>query len=421
MDQEKFFNVAAGIDVHKETLVVSIRTSSARHDKDVETRTFGTFHDEIVEMVAWLDEHKVEVVGLESTGVYWKPAVRALRSLSPKRVVWLVNPAEVKRVPGRKTDVSDSQWLARLVMHGLVNPSFVPTLHLDDLRKLTRFRVKLIGEQTSQKNRIIKELEASGVKLASVCSEPLGASGRAMIQALVEGSKTPAQIADLARGLLRKKLVELERAVSVPLGEASRFILRTLLEQLAYCDRTLEAVDEQIRAMLEPYQKEASLLDTVPGINAISTAAIIAEIGPDMSVFESSKHLTAWAGLCPGSNESGGKPKHAPARKGNKYSRRAAVQSAWCAVRKKGSFWKAKFGSLCKRLGPKKAIVAIARKMLVAIYHMLRDGKPYEPPPPRILSEKEINRRAQQHLKALAELGVHVTAAIPAKAEAYGA
>jgi transposase len=420
MDQEKFFNVAAGIDVHKETLVVSIRTSRARHDKDVETRTFGTFHDEIVEMVAWLDEHKVEVVGLESTGVYWKPAVRALRSLSPNCVVWLVNPAEVKRVPGRKTDVSDSQWLARLVMHGLVNPSFVPTVQLDDLRKLTRFRIKLIGEQTSQKNRIIKELEATGIKLASVCSEPLGASGRAMIQALVEGSKTPAQIADLARGLLRKKLVELERAVSVPLGAASRFILRTLLEQLTYCDRTLAVVDEQIRAMLEPYQKEAALLDTVPGINAVSTAAIIAEIGPDMSVFESAKKLTAWAGLCPGSNESGGKPKQAPARKGNKYARRAAVQSAWCAVRTKGSFWKAKFGALCKRLGPKKAIVAIARKMLVVIFHMLCDGKPYEPPPPPKLSDKEINRRVQGHLKALAELGMHVTAAIPAKAEAYG-
>jgi transposase len=411
-DQDQFFNVAAGIDVHKETLVVSIRASRTRRDKDAETRTFGTFHDDIVQMVAWLDEHNVEAVGLESTGVYWKPAVRALRTLSPNRVVWLVNPAEVKRVPGRKTDVSDSQWLAKLVMCGLVSPSLVPTVHLDDLRKLTRFRVKLIGEQTSQKNRIIKELEACGIKLASVCSETLGASGRAMIQALVEGSKTPAQIADLARGVLRKKLVDLERAVSVPLGAASRFILRTLLDQLAHCDRTIEAVDEQIRAMLEPYQKEASLLDTVPGINAVSTGAIIAEIGPDMSVFESAKQLTAWTGLCPGSNESGGKAKHAPARKGNKYSRRAAVQSAWCAVRTKGSFWKAKFGSLCKRLGPKKAIVAIARKMLVAIYYMLRDGKPYEPPPPPKLSEKEINRRAQRHLQALAELGIQVTATI---------
>jgi len=411
-DQDQFFNIAAGIDVHKETLVVSIRTSRTRRDKDAETRTFGTFYDDIVQMVAWLDEHNVEAVGLESTGVYWKPAVRALRTLSPKRIVWLVNPAEVKRVPGRKTDVSDSQWLARLVMCGMVSPSFLPTVHLDDLRKLTRFRFKLIGEQTSQKNRIIKELEASGVKLASVCSETLGASGRAMIQALVEGSKTPAQIADLARGVLRKKLTELERAVSVPLGSASRFILRTLLDQLAHCDRTIEAVDEQIQAMLEPYQKEASLLDTVPGVNAVSSGAIIAEIGPDMSVFESAKELTAWAGLCPGSNESGGKAKHAPARQGNKYARRAAVQSAWCAVRTKGSFWKAKFGSLCKRLGPKKAIVAIARKMLVAIYYMLRDGKPYEPPPPPKLPEKEINRRVQRHLQALAELGVQVTATI---------
>lgn len=409
MDQDRCFNVAAGIDVHKETLVVSIRTPGTRRDKDAETRTFGTFYDDIVQMIAWLDEHGVEAVGLESTGVYWKPAVRALRSLSPKRVVWLVNPAEVKRVPGRKTDVSDSQWLAKLVMNGMVSPSFIPTTHLDDLRKLTRFRVKLIGEQTSQKNRIIKELEACGVKLASVCSEPLGVSGRAMIQALVKGSKTPAQIADLARRKLRKKLVDLERAVSVPLGQTSRFILRTLLEQLAQCERTIEAVDEQIRVMLEPYEKEALLLDTVPGINAISMAAIIAEMGPDMSVSESAKQLTAWAGLCPGSNESGGKAKQAPARKGNKYTRRAVVQSAWCAVRTKDSYWRAKFGTLCKRLDATKAIVAIARKMLVAIYHMLREGKPYGPPPPPKLTEKEISRRVQRHLQALAELGVQMT------------
>jgi transposase len=414
---ETLYTTAAGIDVHRDTLVVSVRKMDDRGKEKVKTKTFTTFHKGIVEMVAWLDEQDVPIVGLESTGVYWKPAVRVLRSLSPKRVIWVVNPAEVKQVPGRKTDVTDSQWLSKLVMHGLVSPSFLPPAHLEELRKLTRFRGTLTSTRSSQKNRIIKELETAGIKLSGVCSDPLGASGRAMIEALVEGTLAPSAIADLARGALRKKLAEIERAVEAPLSASDRIISRMLLTQLACTERDIEKLDEQIQVAMMPCLKEAALLETVPGIEKIISTAVLAEIGPDMSVFDSGKHLTAWAGLCPGSNESAGKSKHAPARKGNKYARTALVQAAWCAVRKKKNCpWKAQFVALSKRCGPKKAIVAIARKMLVAIYHMLCDKKPYQPPQSPTLPEKEISRRVQRHLNALAELGVHVTATIPAKA-----
>lgn len=406
---DTLYPIAAGIDVHRDTLVVSIRKRDDRSKEKVETRTFETFHDALVEMVAWLDEEDVPIVGLESTGVYWKPAVRALQSLSPKRTVWLVNPLEVKQVPGRKTDVNDSQWLSKLVMHGLVSPSFLPPAQLEELRKLTRFRRTFTSARTSQKNRIIKELETAGIKLAAVCSDPLGKSGRAMIEALVEGTRSPAQIADLALGTLRKKLAELERAVNAPLSSSDRIILQALMRQLKNTEGEIEKLDEQIRAMLAPHQKQAALLETVPGIDAVIGSAVLAEIGPDMSVFDSAKHISAWGGLCPGSNESGGKTKHAPARKGDKYLRTALVQAAWCAVRKKGCPWRDKFGALCKRMGPKKAIIAIARKMLVAIYYMLRDDVPYRPADPAEISAEQRKRKAQRHLQALTELGLLVT------------
>lgn len=404
---ETLYSIAAGIDVHRDTLVVSIRKLE-RSKESIETRTFETYHSALAKMVAWLDEEQVPIVGLESTGVYWKPAVRALRSLSPKRIVWLVNPAEVKQVPGRKTDVNDSQWLSKLVMHGLVSPSYLPSPQLEELRKLTRFRGTLTGTQTSLRNRVIKELEIAGIKLSAVCSDALGVSGRAMIEAIIEGSRTPAEIANLARGALRKKMADIERAVDAPLSVSDKIILQMLLNQLKNAEGDIAKLDAQIQAMVEPYQAQALQLQSVPGIDTVIASVVLAEIGPDMSVFESAKHLSAWAGLCPGSNESGGKPKQAPARKGNKYLRTALVQAAWCAIRKKGCPWKDQFGALSKRLGPKKAIVAIARKMLVAIHHMLHDAVPYQPAAPQPLSVEQRKRRAERHLKALADLGIYV-------------
>jgi transposase len=408
---ETLFKVSAGIDVHQDTVVVSIRQRDDREREKVETRTFETFHDTLVQMVAWLDEHEVEVVGLESTGVYWKPVVRALKIGSPCRLVWLVNPAEVKKVPGRKTDVNDSQWLSKLVMHGLVRPSFLPPLEQEELRKLTRFRTRLLAERTSIKNRILKEMEAAGIKLASVCSEPLGKSGRNMLDALLAGTQTPAQIAQLALGALRTKIPTLERAVCGSFSEATRFVLKQMVAHLDQIQRDMNALDEQIQMRLAGYEKEEDLLQPMPGLDRVAIAAVLAEIGGDMSVFGGADQISAWSGLCPGSNESAGKSKSAPTRKGDKYLRTILVQAAWCAVRTRGCFWKQKFSQIVKRLGPKKAIVAIARKMLVAIYYMLRDRVPYQQPTAPVPSNAKAKRMVQQYTARLAALGfeVHLT------------
>ncbi len=406
---EVMYDVSAGIDVHRDTVVVSIRKRTEHGREVVETRTFATFHDSLLEMAAWLEEHEVPIVGLESTGVYWKPVVRVMQLRSRKQAIWLVNPAEVKKVPGRKTDVTDSQWLSKLVMHGLVSPSFLPGLELEELRKLTRFRTRLVSEQRSYKNRLLKELESSGIKLASVCSDVFGKSGRAMLAALLEGTHTPAEIADLAVGALRPKIPTLERAVSGSFSGATQFVLKQILGRMDQLQRDVASLDEQIQQRLQRYAPDVERLRSVPGLDHITIAAILAEAGPDMSVFRGADQLAAWSGLSPGSNESAGKHKAAPTRKGDKYLRTALVQAAWSAVRTRGAFWAHKFRQLIVRLGPKKTIVAIARRMLVAVFYMLRDSTPYQPPAPATPTPDKTKRLVRRLTAQIEALGFQVT------------
>jgi len=403
---EVLYDISCGIDVHRDTVVVTVRKRNGLSKEHVETRTFETFHDALLKMAAWLVEHDVPIVGLESTGVYWKPVVRVLQEQAPRCVIWLVNPAEVKKVPGRKTDVNDSQWLSKLVMHGLVSPSFLPGPELEELRKLTRYRTRVVAQQTSTKNRVLKELESSCIKLASVCSDVFGASGRAMLDALREGGHTPHAIAQLARGRMRSKLDLVERAVTGSFSTATQFVLKQLLRTLDQIQSDLGELDAAIRQRLAPYTAEVELLRSVPGLEVLSIAAIVAEIGPDMSVFGGADKLAAWSGLSPGSNESAGKAKSAPTRKGDKYLRTRLVQAAWSAVKTRGTFWKQKFGQLVARLGPKKSIVAIARKMLVATFYILRDGTPYREPVPVPPSPRSV-RRLVERLEALGYQIVH--------------
>jgi len=408
---ELMFSVVAGIDVHRDILVVSVRRVCERGREKVETRTYSTFHDGLVQLGAWFDEQGVEVVGLESTGVYWKPVVLTLRKLSPSRQMWLVNPADVKKVPGRKTDVKDSEWLSKLVLHGLVAPSFLPPLEQAELRQLTRYRGKALGNQTRCKNRIVKELESSGIKLASVCSDPLGKSARAMLVALLEGKLTVDEMADLAQGKLRDKREELKRALAGTFSEATRIILRQLLADLSHIEAGIAELDAHIAQRLAPWKREVDLLLTMPGLKQISIAAILAEIGPDMSVFETADRLASWGGVCPGSNESAGKAKRAPTRKGDKYLRTILVQTAQAGKNKRDSFWRSTYYRLVPHLGVPKTIMAIAHKMLVAAFYMLRDGVPYrtpsvQPPPPA-----KRARLVQEYTRRLAALGFDVALA----------
>jgi transposase len=360
---------------------------------------------ELLALGDWLRFHGVTHVAMESTGVLWRPVFNVLEE---GHTLILVNAQHIKAVPGRKTDVKDSEWLSKLVMHGLVAPSFLPPAEQAELRQLTRFRTKAVGNQTRSKNRIIKELESSGIKLASVCSDPLGKSGRAMLEALLEGNKTVDEIADLARGKLRAKIPELKRALAGTFTEATRFILRQLLGGLSHIERDIHALDEQITQRLTPYQREVDLLLTMPGVNPVAVAAILAEIGPDMSVFEKADRLAAWGGVAPGSNESAGKPKRAPTRKGDKYLRTILVQAAQAGKNARGSWWRETYYRLVPRLGKPKTIMAIAHKMLVAAFYMLREGVPYRAPSSQPTPPAKAARLVQQYTKKLAALGFDV-------------
>lgn len=414
---ERMFEVAAGIDVHRDTVVVSLRRRRNGMTDETETKTFETFQDELAAMSTWLREQGVEVVGLESTGVYWQPVVREIQKSVPRAVLWLVNPAHVKKVPGRKTDVTDSQWLSKLVMYGLISPSFLASADLQELRKLTRHRTKLTQDQTRYKNRILKELESGGIKVATVCSDVLGRTGRALLDAMLNGTVLDqAAIEKLARGTLRSKVPLLLRAVQSPLTPSTIVVLRQLLRRLDDLTKDIADLESEIRRLVQPMAADVERIKEIPGIDEVAAAAVLAETGPDMSVFPSVKHLASWGGLSPGSEESAGKSKQAPTRKGNKYLRTILVQAAMSAKQTKGSFWQTKFRRLA-RLGPKKAAVAIARSLLGVIFHMLADGTPYRepdtvPPPPHRLRARVANLTAQ--LKALGFEVALTAAPIPA-------
>jgi transposase len=402
------FSVVAGIDVHRDTVVVTVRRHRSDSDDELETKTFETFRDSLEEMTQWIVERGAEAVGLESTGVYWMPVVRVVHEKAPKVLVLLVNPLEVKRRAGRKTDVNDSKRISELVMYGTLSPSYLAGPNQSELRKLTRHRTKLTADQTRYKNRIIKQLEASGVKLATVLSDCLGVSGRAMIDALLEG-KGPAQAAELARGTARRNIPTLRRALQGSFTPSTSFVLQQQLALLDSTEERLRAVDVEIEKLATTLKQDRELLDSAPGVDQVASAAVLAETGADMSLFPSAKHLTAWAGLCPGSEESAGKSKRAPARKGNKYLRTILVQCSWASVRTKDSAFQAPFRRLCPRLGPRKAILAVARKMLTAIYYMLRDRRPFTPPDTVPPPEHVRQRLLRRHTKALENLGFAVT------------
>jgi len=397
---ERMFEVAAGIDVHRDKLVVSVRRRRAGTTDSLETRTFETFHDGLMAMTKWLKEQGVEVVGLESTGVYWHPVVRAIQSSGPPAVVWLVNPVQVKKVPGRKTDVTDSQWLSKLVMYGLVSPSFLASSELQELRKLTRHRTKLTADQTRYKNRILKELESDGIKLATVCSDVLGKTGRALLDAMLRRETFDEQaIQKIAQGKLRKKTSDLLRAVHCPLTPSTIVVLTQLLRRFDDLSNDISQLEREIRPLLSPMIADVQRLIQIPGLDEVSAAAVLAEIGADMSVFPSAKHLASWGGLSPGSEESAGKSKKAPTRKGNKYFRTSLVQIATCASNTKGTFWQKKFRRLA-RLGPKKALVALARSLAGVIFHLLSTRTDYRepdtvPPPPHRIRTRVVTLTRQ--------------------------
>ena len=403
---ERMIERCAGLDVHQATVVACILINERGKRPRKELRTFGTMTQELEALRDWLAVARVTHVGMESTGVYWRP-VHAV--LEEHFEVIVGNARHIRNVPGRKTDVKDAEWIADLVCCGLIRPSFVPPKPLRELRELLRYRRKLTEAQAAERNRLQKQLEIANIKLGSVATDVFGVSGRAIVRALIDNTTSPTEMADLARGRLRSKRDELTHALKGRLDDTHRFLLSMQLRRVEDIEQLIEILDQRIAEKLELYQAEMALLMQIPGVDWVVAAVLIAELGVDMSVFISVHHLAAWAGLCPGSHESAGKRRNTTARKGNVHLRTMLVGAARPAARTKGSYFKDKYYRLKARRGAKRAGVAIAHKILVAAYHMLARRVDYRDLGEAYLDRIDQTRTAANLKRRLERLGYVVS------------
>jgi transposase len=417
------YSRCAGLDVHKKTVVVCVRLLDHDGTLTSHIRTFGTTTAELLNLAAWLLTLEVTHVAMESTGEFWKPVYNLLEG---SFTVLVVNAAHIKYVPGRKTDVKDAEWIAELLAHGLLRPSFVPPAPQRALRDLTRQRTHLIQERASVVQRMQKVLEWANIKLASVVSDITGVSARAMLQALVEGQTDLTALADLAKGRLRSKQAELEQALRGTLLEHHAFMISQHLALLDVFDEQIAAFDERIQAAIEgtrpadgPATPEGAsapsgawaaqaIVDAIPGIGSRVAETIVAELGTDMSRFPSAGHASSWAGLAPSQHESAGKRKRTRIRDGNKYLRSALIQAAWAAVKKPDTFLAAFYRRLAGRRGKKKAIIALAHKILVLVYTLLKTGQAYQERGAAALDERQKDRIVHRLERHIARLGYKV-------------
>jgi len=364
-----------GLDVHQATVVACLLTLRKGEKIHKQMRTFGTATRELLSLRTWLLGEGCTHVAMESTGVYWKPIYALLEGVVE---VVVANAHHVKKVPGRKTDVKDAEWLADLLCHGLLRSSFVPPKPIRELRDLVRYRRKLVQSQAAERNRLLKVLEDSNIKLASVATDVFGLSGRLMLRALIEGRTTPQEMAALAKGRLRNKIPQLELALEGNVEEHHRFLLELQLQRLEAAENDLATLEQRIQERLEPYATQLQLLDEIPGVDWTVAAVIIAELGVDMTVFQTVSQLVSWAGICPGNNESAGKRKSGRISRGDVYLKSALVEAANAAARAKGTYLRDKFYRLKARRGYKRALVAVAHKILVAVYHILSQNVSYK-------------------------------------------
>jgi len=406
----------AGLDVHKATIVACVRISAGAK-VERECRTFDTTTDGLLALLAWLVECRCSHVAMEATGVYWMPVWKILSDGAFSLIV--ANAAHIKNVPGRKTDMNDAMWIADLLACGLIQASFVPEEDLQELRSLMRTRKQLGREQTRHVQRIQKTLTEANIQLDSVLSDIMGASGRRIIEAVISGVRDPRKLAALASAQIKATPKQLYDALHGRLTDHHRFLLKLHLQQWDGLDATIREIDQEVEARIArgdkevkpgeaPFRDLIKLLSTIPGVSILSATTILSEIGRDMIRFPTAGHLVAWAGLCPGQNESAGKVKSTRLRKGAPWLKTMLVQCAWAAKRKKDSYYKAQFFRLQSRRGPQKAICAVAASILTAIYHILKDGTPH-----RDLGADHFNRRstegqAKRLVAQLTKLGFQV-------------
>ncbi len=436
---------AAGLDVHKKTVVACIFTPGPRGKPLKQIRTFGTMTQDLLALVDWLTTHGITHVALESTGEFWKPIYNLLEG---SFTVVVANAHHIKTVPGRKTDVKDAEWIADLLRHGLLKGSFIPPLPQRDLRDLTRQRINLVQDRARVVNQLQKVLEWANIKLTSVVSDVMGVSARAMLAAIIGGEADQGVLADLALGRLRAKQAELERALEGHVRPHHRFMLVQHLSHIDFLEGQIAEFDRQIATVIAsqsapppppsgpvepeavpgkepsptdtsatavPWEEAVTLLDSAPGIGRSLAEQIIAEVGTDMARFPSEGHLASWAKVCPGNHESAGKRHSSKTGKGSRWIRTALVQAAWAAVKVKDTHLAAVYRRLAARRGKQKAIMAVAHRLLVAIYHMLKDRVPYREIGATAQSEPAKRKVVERLQRQIEKLGY--TAEVKAIAE----
>jgi len=394
----------AGVDVHKKEVVACVRVASGRGAQH-EVRRFRTTTTGLLELSDWLASFEVTPVAMEATGVYWKPVWHILESSFE---LILANAAQIRNVPGRKSDVNDATWIADLLAHGLIRGSFVAPEPIQELRDLTRTRKQFVREVAQQGLRVQKTLEDANIKLSDVISDTLGQSGRAILRAIIAGESDPHELLKHASRRLKAPRGEIAEALRGSIRSHHRFLLKLHLGQIEALEQSIRDLEARIGESLAPFRAYAELLKTIPGVSDIVAQTIIAEIGVDMTRFPTSGHLISWAGLCPGLNESAGKRRSTRVRDGAPWLKTVLVQAAWGATRVKDSYLQAQFLRLRGRRGAKKAIVAVAASILTAAYHMMQDGTVYEDLTAAHFDLKAKERTAYKLARRLEALGYHV-------------
>jgi transposase len=410
---EIVYTHCAGLDVHKKTVVAAIIMPEEAGGLWKEVRTFGTMTGDLLALSDWLMTCGVTHVAMESTGEYWKPVYNILEN---NFEVLLVNAQHIKAVPGRKTDVKDAEWIAELLRHGLLKASFVPPLGQRELRELTRYRSTFVRTRATLVNRVHKVLEGANIKLTSVASDVMGVSGRAMLEAIVEGERSPSEMAELARGRMRDKRDLLTQALAGRVQAHHRFVLTELLAEIDNLDETIARFNEQIAEYCRPFEEAVALLDTIPGIGRETAEVIVSEIGTDMSRFPTAAHLASWAGVAPGNHESAGKRYSGKTTKGNHTLAAALNQAAHAAAVTKNTYLSAQYRRLAARRGKKVAIVALEHTLLVIAYHLIQRKEPYQELGGDYFDKRRPEATARRLVKRLEQLGFTVSIQQPAPA-----
>jgi transposase len=395
----------AGLDVHKKIIVAAIIVLHSDGQWHQEKRNFGAMTADLLALSDWLLTQDITHVAMESTGEYWKPVFNILEN---NFEVFVVNAQHISKVPGRKTDQSDAEWIAELMQYGLLKASFIPPQGQRELRELTRYRSSFVRERATLVNRVQKVLESANIKLASVATDVMGVSGRAMLEALVAGKASPEQMAELAKGRMREKREQLAKALEGRVKAHHRFVLTELLCQIDSLEETIARFDQEIEDYCRPFEEAVVLLDTIPGVARETAEIIVAEIGTDMSRFPSADHLASWAGVAPGNNESAGKRRSGKTRKGNRPLGAALTQAAQAASHTRGTYLSAQYQRLAGRRGKKKAIVAVAHSILVIAYHIIQRKEPYRDLGADYFDKRRPEATVKRLVKRLEQLGYQV-------------